>query len=336
MAVGSERNTARQRRASGTARWTLLGAGAATVVSSLALIAGMEDRWSAAAVLIGLAVASFMIGSLAGFLMGMPRYVAARESDNESTRYEPSTSLEQISDWLTKVLIGIGIAEATSVARAVNGLLNDEIVPALATAPGAYPVALATLITALVGGFYLAWLLTRLTLAGALRDADSDVLTEAAANVEDPDLRDRLLDLAETSIPSAIEDSRANESRAYEDAVLRVLQEAAPPNTEVKLAIKPWDALVVRGDRRIAVEAKHVTAEAVFLSTVRNQVGRLLTGARNRRPDAVLLVSNQPLSKAAEREIPKLAERGYSVVSLHWKESDGVEPMRDALAMLFP
>lgn len=302
MALGSERDIARQRRASGTARWTLLGAAVATALSGLALIAGTEDRWSAAAVLVGLAVASFMIGSLAGFLMGMPRYIAARESDNESSRYEPSTSLEQISDWLTKVLIGIGIAEATSVARAVNGLLNDQIVPALATASGAYPVALTTIITALVGGFYLAWLLTRLTLAGALRDADSDVLTEAAAKVEDPDLRDRLLDLAETSSPSVIENSRADERRAYEGAVLRVLQEAAPPGAEVRRAIKPWDALVVRERLCIAVEVKHVATDAVFLATVRNQVGRLLTGARSRRPDAVLLVSNQPLSKAAERE----------------------------------
>lgn len=333
MASRTDRDSSRQRRAARAARWTLLGAGAATALSSLALIASTEDRWSAAAVLIAVAVASFMIGSVAGFLMGMPRYVAGRQSESENARYDPSTSLEQISDWLTKILIGIGIAEATSVARAVNGLLNDEIVPALATVSGAYPVALATIITALVGGFYVAWLLTRLTLAGALREADSDVLTEAAAKVEDENLRDQLLDLAATSTPSAIEDARAEERRAYEEAVLSVLQQAAPTDTEVKLGFKPWGALLVRGRFRIAVEVKHVTADSVFLSTVRNQVGRLLTASRN-RPDAVLLVSNKPLSKAAENELPKLADRGFTVIPFHWVPSDGIGPMSDVLRSL--
>jgi pYEATS domain-containing protein involved in immunity len=50
-----------------------------------------------------LASASFVMGGMFGFLFGLPK------SDDKSA----NTSLEQISDWLTKILVGVGLAQLT-------------------------------------------------------------------------------------------------------------------------------------------------------------------------------------------------------------------------------
>jgi len=58
-----------------------------------------------------LAGASTVAGSLVGFLFGVPQY---RRPDHSSTRNAnstttPNTNLEQISDWLTKIIVGVGL-----------------------------------------------------------------------------------------------------------------------------------------------------------------------------------------------------------------------------------
>src|SRR5579864_3778310 len=56
---------------------------------------------------------AFFIGALLGFLFGIPRTLQGEaanketESDNKNNiSYKVNTNLEQISDWLTKVLVG--------------------------------------------------------------------------------------------------------------------------------------------------------------------------------------------------------------------------------------
>ena len=69
-----------------------------------------------------LAGASTLVGSLAGFLFGVP--VREREpgtddtgSANRSIGYRPNTNLEQISDWLTKIIVGIGLVQFPKISH---------------------------------------------------------------------------------------------------------------------------------------------------------------------------------------------------------------------------
>lgn len=60
------------------------------------------------------------VGSLLGFLFGMPRSAVAASTNEENDSnsalpYRPSTNLEQVSDWLTKILIGVGLVELSQI-----------------------------------------------------------------------------------------------------------------------------------------------------------------------------------------------------------------------------
>lgn len=66
-----------------------------------------------------LALASVMVGVLVGFLFGIPRALQNAGTGGAEAgwgRYSTNTNLEQISDWLTKILVGVGLVE---LARAI-------------------------------------------------------------------------------------------------------------------------------------------------------------------------------------------------------------------------
>lgn len=81
---------------------------------------------------------SYVIGSLVGFLFGIPRTLQA--AANATTA--KNTSLEQISDWLTKIIVGVGLTQmptirdnfniiSENVGRAIlpnNGLSDEQVV----------------------------------------------------------------------------------------------------------------------------------------------------------------------------------------------------------------
>ncbi len=96
-------------------------------------------------------LAAFFIGSLLGFLFGVPRAVSAptsrlatpvtpqREADSTANsgsvsdttstatvpqHYQPSTNLTEVSDWLTKVLLGAGLVQLGRLGRPVGRLLD--------------------------------------------------------------------------------------------------------------------------------------------------------------------------------------------------------------------
>jgi hypothetical protein len=65
-----------------------------------------------------LAGAFLLLGALTGFLFGVPRVRSTSDSSNSETSkspltfslrgYQANTNLEQISDWLTKIIVGCG------------------------------------------------------------------------------------------------------------------------------------------------------------------------------------------------------------------------------------
>ncbi len=89
------------------------------------------------------ALAATAIASVGGFLFGLPRYspvLAVPVSDSagpaESSMtavagaqgaagvYTPSSNLEQVSDWLTKLLLGAGLVQLGRVGRWLGGFID--------------------------------------------------------------------------------------------------------------------------------------------------------------------------------------------------------------------
>ena len=125
----------------------------------------------------GWGLAYFAVLFLVGFLFAIPK-VLQTDSKPGDSGYDQrvNTNLEQISDWLTKIIVGLGLVEL----RAVPDKLQNAakwMAQSLAT-PGTQPsdalisFAGAFIIFFSVLGFFAGYLATRLFLSAAFYRAD--------------------------------------------------------------------------------------------------------------------------------------------------------------------
>jgi hypothetical protein len=82
-------------------------------------------------------MAAFVLGGLLGLVFGIPRSlqgsqvtdIAIQENGSRSsfakanTNYQSNTNLEQISDWLTKILVGVGLTQLPAIGEAAGRLI---------------------------------------------------------------------------------------------------------------------------------------------------------------------------------------------------------------------
>jgi hypothetical protein len=124
-------------------------------------------------------------GGLIGFVFAIPRSrqeqraVQPAQQANEPqppvrlSDYSANTNLEQISDWLTKIMIGIGLVEF----KELSGLLWNTattLAPMIGADASARPVALCLMMYSGLWGFFFAYLSTRLWLPKALTRAERE------------------------------------------------------------------------------------------------------------------------------------------------------------------
>jgi len=77
------------------------------------------------------AIAALLIGCLIGFLFGIPRVVSSGQVRlGQSSDYAPSSNLSEVSDWLTKLLLGAGLVQLTHLGAPLAGLI-DHVATAL-------------------------------------------------------------------------------------------------------------------------------------------------------------------------------------------------------------
>jgi len=89
------------------------------------------------------ALAAFLGGCVIGFLFGIPRVVSSGQlrheqgSDHEqgSETYTPSSNLAEVSDWLTKLLLGAGLVQLTRLGAPIGHLI-DSVAAGLTAATG--------------------------------------------------------------------------------------------------------------------------------------------------------------------------------------------------------
>jgi hypothetical protein len=93
-------------------------------------------------------------------------------------RYRVNTNLEQISDWLTKILVGVGLIQLTKIAAAATALINI-VAKGMGGGAGATTVAGGILVYFLGNGFLSAYYVTRTTLTTAFIATDIEQLGEA-------------------------------------------------------------------------------------------------------------------------------------------------------------
>ena len=165
-------------------------------IGLLSLLAPAIVRWTSGDIKGGwmtigtglfLAGAATLLGSVIGFLFGVPRKnpqppVAGEKDHPNTTRtsYQPNTNLEQISDWLTKIIVGVGLVEINKII-ALFRQIGHFAGPAFALSPSGEIIAVCICIHYLFVGFIQGFLLAYLWLPGAFARASKqaeDILSK--------------------------------------------------------------------------------------------------------------------------------------------------------------
>jgi hypothetical protein len=137
------------------------------------------------------AVAAFSAGSLIGFLFGLPKAGLLRngtgdggeavdEPERERAGYQPSTNLEQISDWLTKILIGVGLVELRELGSGLDQI-GQAVAKSIGSGTGSAVLTQIVLVCFLIVGFLVSYLWTRLHYGGIQTRTDLGILRQLAA-----------------------------------------------------------------------------------------------------------------------------------------------------------
>ncbi|MFB7472720.1 hypothetical protein [Kitasatospora sp. NPDC056184] len=176
MATGTRRTggAAVVRTAQRAAAGMLLGSG---LLGLLLFSLGRPHPWQALGGGLVVACAATLVGGALGFLFGVPRVrggaggAPSAGGGEPHGSYAPNTNLEQVSDWLTKVLLGVGLTQLGSLGERLDRL-GTALAPALGGGAGTAPFAAALVLYFLLLGFLAGWLVTRLALPRVLSDAD--------------------------------------------------------------------------------------------------------------------------------------------------------------------
>lgn len=136
--------------------------------------------------------AAFLVGALVGFLFGIPksRTDGGRAPEFQritasglAERYWDNANLEEVSDWLTKIIVGLGLVEITRLGD-LFGAMSGRFDPILGKSGTI--VLQGSILFFLVFGFILCYIWTRVMFYGILTDVNvirSQVMIETKEEV---------------------------------------------------------------------------------------------------------------------------------------------------------
>jgi tetratricopeptide (TPR) repeat protein len=120
-------------------------------------------------------------GSLLGFIFGVPKSLAdgSQTADGASTNAsQTNTNLEQISDWLTKILVGAGLTSLTSMPGYAAKMMEYLDTHGYQGLPGGGTLAVFVMIYFATAGFFWTYIETRTTLTMLFNVAAPSVKTD--------------------------------------------------------------------------------------------------------------------------------------------------------------
>ena len=116
--------------------------------------------------------ACMAIGWLTGFLFGVPR-VGTTTASSGSASARINTNLEQISDWLTKILVGVGLTQLQQLPSALRELAGYISKDFGKSGNDVFSLSMVLYFSTL--GFLTGYLLTRLVLQQAFDEEAENI-----------------------------------------------------------------------------------------------------------------------------------------------------------------
>src|SRR3954453_13267636 len=174
---------------------------------------------------VGVGVAAFLlfvaaaaVGAALGFLFGLPRArftdqlashdASASENKAPGGHYLANSNLIKVSDWLTTIVIGLGLVNLGSAVPALRTLAGALEAP-LGGAPYAGAVGVSALMAGCIGGFVLVYLYTSVRVRQLLEDSDRQ--TERVPYLTGLTLREAERAMSATGLRMAVDTHAAKE-----------------------------------------------------------------------------------------------------------------------------
>lgn len=128
--------------------------------------------------------ASFGIGGLSGFLFGVPKIL---NSDTNNHDRKPSVTqndnLVQISDWLTKIIVGVGLTQLNNIPEFL-ARVGKYFSIIFQNKESGEKIAIAVILYFLIIGFLSVYLWTRLHFIGMVKKVEDDLDKKVNAMAE--------------------------------------------------------------------------------------------------------------------------------------------------------
>jgi len=137
----------------------------------------IEDVFSVISLFLLIAGASFAIGTFGGFIFGIPRQETFTIDEAKSKKlpiHMDNDNLVQISDWLTKILVGVGLTQLHQIGPLLIAVGEYLAVDTKGVDPVSEILSITLVIYFLVCGFLMSYLWTRLYFKKQLGLADRD------------------------------------------------------------------------------------------------------------------------------------------------------------------
>ncbi|MBM2616436.1 hypothetical protein JIG36_12795 [Actinoplanes sp. LDG1-06] len=140
--------------------------------------------------------AAMAVGAFLGFLYGMPRsrladLTAGTEASPEqskatlSAKYLTNSNFIKVSDWVTTIIVGLGIANLNEIVPAARRLGSALTEPMGGSQFGA-AIGLSVVLVGLISGFVLCYLWTTIRVRELLEEAEAALTTVPDMNGKSP------------------------------------------------------------------------------------------------------------------------------------------------------
>ena len=253
-----------------------------------------SGEWSVFASAVMIAGASLAAGGLIGLLFGVPRTVARDVPAQPAAPGQPSipaplagiganTNLEQISDWLTKIIVGVGLVQLGTIKSGAAQLFGN-LGPAVGGGDAGAAFAGAVVIYFAIFGFFSGWLFARLRLGVAMSNADAVIsLAKRAEQAGDTATAEAL----RGALASSVSRAAGTETASGEDA----LKDLATRYDQVRASLQSGPSRTAQMDD-LASRARELATTGGF---TQEDVHRTFeSGTEGRRAMALALMQGDP------------------------------------------
>jgi hypothetical protein len=273
--------------------------------------------------------AALVIGAILGFIFGIPRAMAQQEasatpgsdtgSDDQKGEsrghgnpgYRPNTNLEQISDWLTKILVGVGLTNMMQIPAALTSL-SVTAAPIFGTFSGNNVYALAVMLFFTVSGFLIGFLWARIYLPVAFALSDQDVAGISQKIIQKIDEKldaQTKRDIAALQLAQKQLDLTADASDLPQDLLDKAFKQASPTVLEQiffrarNIRHDTWDKpdKLPQMERTIAIfRALAAEDEKKKFHTILGQLGFALADKRQPDYDGAIIALTEAINRRGE------------------------------------